>query len=45
MIDILVIEKALNAVKMLATMAFFINGVVLAMIAYRFVTRQSMRVE
>lgn len=45
MIDILVIEKALNAVKLLATMAFFINGLVIALIAYRFVTRQSMKVE
>lgn len=45
MIDILVMEKALNAVKMLATLAFFVNGLVLVAIAYRFVTRQSMRVE
>lgn len=43
--DILAIEKALNAVKMLATMAFIINGVLLVLIAYRFTTKQSMRVE
>jgi hypothetical protein len=43
--DILLLEKALNTVKTLATLAFIINGLVLVMIAYRFVTKQSMRVE
>ena len=45
MIDILAMEKALNAVKTLATMAFFINGLVIVLIAYRYVTRQNMRIE
>ena len=45
MIDVLMMEKALNAVKTLATMAFFLYGVVLALIAYRFITKQSMTVE
>jgi cbb3-type cytochrome oxidase subunit 3 len=43
--DILLLEKALNTAKTLATLAFFINGLVMVAIAYRFVKRQSMRLE
>lgn len=43
--DILALEKALNMVKTVATMAAFLNVLVVVAIAYKFVTGQSMRVQ
>lgn len=43
--DILLLEKALNTVKTLATLAFCLNGLVMVAVAYRYVTKQSMRIE
>lgn len=43
--DILLWEKALNGVKVLATMAGLINALVLVAIVHRFITRQSYEVK
>lgn len=43
--ETLALEKALNAVKMAATLAAILNITVIVAIAYRYVTKQSMRVQ
>lgn len=43
--DILTLEKTLNTIKTIATLAFLINGLVSITITYRYITKQSMKLD
>lgn len=43
--DVLILEKVLNTAKTLAMMAALLNALIVSIVAYKFITKQSFEVK